>query len=73
VTEEDEKRGKERLAQLSPDFKADILHAHEIAKDCREIFIRSEEVRGGGGEARRAASQGEGAKRRPKQASNRDE
>jgi len=45
VTEQEVKESAERLAQLTPDFKADILHAFEIARDCKEIFVKSEEAR----------------------------
>jgi len=45
VTEEDTKESAETLAKLTQESKADILHAYDIAKECRDVFVKSEEAR----------------------------
>lgn len=45
ITEEDTQDSLKVLKTLSPDYKAEILHAYEIARECMEVFVKSEEAR----------------------------
>ena len=49
VTAKDIKISMDTLNKLSDEYRADILQAFEIARECREVFVKSEQARLNGG------------------------